>query len=82
MAKKTVIRRAFAGDQIPISSDLRQIVFSDEFNEVVDGSVVNTETGPDEAVRASIEAQGMTEAGVKPSPGQRELQLKGDLDNV
>ncbi len=80
MAKKTVIRRAFAGDQIPISSDLRQIVFSDEFNEIVDGSVVGSETGPDLAVRASIEASGMDEAGVKPSPGQRELQLKGDLD--
>ena len=80
MAKKTVIRRAFAGDQIPISSDLRQIVFSDEFNEIVDGSVINAETSPDEAVRASIEASGMDEAGVKPSPGQRELALKGDLD--
>ena len=76
MAKKTVIRRAFASDQIPISSDLRQIVFSDEFNEIVDGSVVNTETGPDEAVRASIESSGM-DAG-----HQRELQLKGDLDNA
>ena len=80
MAKKTVIRRAFAGDQIPISSDLRRIVFSDEFNEVVDGSVVSSGTGDNEDARAYIEDVGMDEAGVKPSPGQRELQLKGDLD--
>lgn len=80
MAKKTVIRRAFFGEQIPVSAELRQIVFSDEFNEVVDGSVVSAETSPDAAVRDAIEASGMDEAGVKPSPGQRELALKGDLD--
>ena len=62
MAKKTVIRRAFAGDQIPISRKLRAVITSDEFNEVIDGEVVDT--SPDAAVIESIAQEGANEAGL------------------
>lgn len=47
MAKKTVIRRAFAGDQIPISANLRQLVAADEVNQtIVEGEVVQPSDPP------------------------------------
>lgn len=54
-------------------------------DDVIEGEVVTDDasgagTGDNEAVRAAIAEAGMDEAGVQPPPGQRELQLKGDLD--
>ena len=60
MAKKSVIREAFKGDQIPISGELKKMVLSDDFNEVVDGEVVD----PNAAVKQLIIDQGMDEGGL------------------
>ena len=74
MARKTVIRRAFTGSQIPMSSGVRQMILADQLNEtIIDGEVVDT--SPDAAVQEAISESGMNEAGV-----QKELALKGDLD--
>lgn len=63
MAKKTVIRRAFAGDQIHLSHQLRQVVVADEFNEVIDGQVVEShEPSPDE--QEEIRQQELAEQGL------------------
>ena len=63
MARKTVIRRAFSGGQIPMSKRVKQLVLSDNINEVViDGEVVDTD--PDAAVKQLIEGTGMDESGL------------------
>lgn len=62
MAKKAVIRAAFKGDQIPLCSDLKRLVLSDELNDTIEGQVVDT--SPDAAVIETIEQQGGDESGL------------------